>query len=155
MGFNQSKVLKFFIKNKRFLDKILDKHLFYQEIYNKENKSNYNFGFESFTNVISSSSYKAYCILIKEEITLLKEVKIITKDEAETLKNMIIKSDDEDNNLIGVLLLKKNRKLLDKKLKDDTFESKFIINIVFDYFNKIYKPVMDDHIRSLKENYYD
>jgi len=49
-----------------------------------------------------------------------------------------------------MLLLKKHRKLLDKKLKDPIFESEFITNIACDYYNKIHKPYMERKLNSLK-----
>jgi hypothetical protein len=63
---------------------------------------------------------------------------------------MILHTEDADNVLIGMLLLKKHRKLLDKKLKDPIFESEFITNIACDYYNKIHKPYMDRKLNSIK-----
>ena len=88
--------------------------------------------------------------IIEKEIILLTETDIITADEANTLKNMILHTEDEDNILIGILLLKKHRKLLDKKLKDPIFESEFITNIACDYYNKIYKPYMERRLNQYK-----
>lgn len=124
----------------------MNKHKFYQEIYVKNGCKSY-YNMQSFYN--SKNLLWAFEI-IEKEIIVLTETDIITTDEADTLKNMILHTEDEDNILIGMLLLKKHRKLLDKKLKDPIFESEFITNIACDYYNKIYKPYMERRLNQYK-----
>lgn len=127
----------------------MKQHKFYHEVYVKN-------GGKSFYNLHSYSDFKLKNVshaseIIEKESVLLMEANIITKNESDTLKNMILHTEDEDNILIGMLLLKKHRKILDKKLKDPIFESEFIINIAYDYYNKIHRPYMDNLINKSKK----
>lgn len=127
----------------------MKQHKFYHEVYVKN-------GGKSFYNLHSYSDFKLKTVshaseIIEKESVLLMEANIITKNESDTLKNMILHTEDEDNILIGMLLLKKHRKILDKKLKDPIFESEFIINIAYDYYNKIHRPYMDNLINKSKK----
>jgi hypothetical protein len=150
MGHVDDQVVKFFKASKNFLVKLLSNHKFYEEVYVKNGgKSYYGLDYIRVIN-ITHKSLKGIIELIEKEIILLAEVGIITKNEEETLKNMILHTEDADNVLIGMLLLKKHRKLLDKKLKDPIFESEFITNIACDYYNKIHKPYMDRKLNSIK-----
>ena len=133
-----------------FLVTLMYKHKFYQEIYVKNGGKSY-YKFFLYNKVISKHSLIYFLEVIEKEIILLIEADIINKEEADTLKNMILHTEDEDNILIGMLLLKKHRKLLDKKLKDPIFESEFITNIACDYYNKIHKPYMDAQLRLIKK----
>jgi len=139
-------MVKTFKPHTIFLVKLMNKHKFYQEIYVKNGGKSYYY-MQSFYN--SKNLLWAFEI-IEKEIIVLTETDIITTDEADTLKNMILHTEDEDNILIGMLLLKKHRKLLDKKLKDPIFESEFITNIACDYYNKIYKRYMQKRVNSIK-----
>ena len=150
MGNVDDQVVKAFKTFKNFLVKLLSNHKFYEEVYVKNGgKSYYQLRYVQKI-IISKGSLTHLFELIEKEIILLAEVGIITKNEEETLKNMILHTEDEDNVLIGMLLLKKHRKLLDKKLKDPIFESEFITNIACDYYNKIHKPYMDRKLNSIK-----
>jgi hypothetical protein len=146
MGSSIYQMVKTFKPHTIFLVKLMNKHKFYQEIYVKNGCKSY-YNMQSFYN--SKNLLWAFEI-IEKEIILLTETDIVTIDEAKTLKNMILHTEDEDNILIGMLLLKKHRKLLDKKLKDPIFESEFITNIACDYYNKIYKPYMERRLNQYK-----
>jgi len=146
MGSSIYQMVKTFKPHTIFLVKLMNKHKFYQEIYVKNGCKSY-YNMQSFYN--SKNLLWAFEI-IEKEIIVLTETDIITTDEADTLKNMILHTEDEDNILIGMLLLKKHRKLLDKKLKDPIFESEFITNIACDYYNKIYKPYMERRLNQYK-----
>ena len=128
----------------------MKQHKFYHEVYVKNGgKSFYNLHSYSGNNELKTVGHVSE--IIEKESVLLMEANIITKNESDTLKNMILHTKDEDNILIGMLLLKKHRKILDKKLKDPIFESEFIINIACDYYNKIHRPYMDNLINKSKK----
>lgn len=149
MGSRDDKMVKTLKPHTIFLVKLIDKHKFYQEIYVKNGGKLY-YSIQGITVATISKNLPRAFEIIEKEIILLTETDIVTVDEATTLKNMILHTEDEDNILIGMLLLKKHRKLLDKKLKDPIFESEFITNIACDYYNKIYKPYMERRLNQYK-----
>lgn len=151
MGSIDYQMVKALKPYRNFLVNLMAKHKFYQEVYVKNGgKSYYKFFMYKPPHIVNST-VKIFLEILEKEIILLNEVNFINNEEADTLRNMILHTEDEDNILIGMLLLKKHRKVLDKKLKDPIFEAEFITNIACDYYYKIHKPYMDTQLRLNKK----
>ena len=123
-------------------------HIYYIEIYIK-NGGNSSIVYEYTIPLYAINPFNVIHLL-HSEIYFFKAVELLTEDEVNSLLKMICSSDN-DNAKLAVILLKKKRIKFNKLMKDPLFESKVIVDICFDYYNKIHKLVMDKKLITLKK----